>query len=64
MPFGTLRIAKPLAFICSKAQNIFVNNRAFMKIVFKPANENTAQAGQTKTTTSSEKFLGFKESFD
>ena len=35
-----------------------------MKIDFKPANENAAQAGQTKTTKSSEKFLDFKESFD
>jgi hypothetical protein len=57
-------ICKPLAFICSKAQDIFVNNRAFMKIVFRLANEIVPQVGQTKTTKSSEKFLVFKERFD
>jgi hypothetical protein len=35
-----------------------------MKIVFKPANENAPQVGQTKTMKSSEKFLIFKERFD
>ena len=35
-----------------------------MKIVFKPANENAPQVGQTKTMKSSEKFLVFKERFD
>jgi hypothetical protein len=35
-----------------------------MKIVFNPANENAAQAGQTKRTKSSDNILVFKERFD
>jgi hypothetical protein len=54
MPCGTQRIAKTLAFICSKAQKSFP----------KSANGNRGAGRQSRRTDSTEKNFVFKDGFE